>query len=195
MVASGTTRADASIPRTTFAAAGCLLISLATLPIWGGFGLAITDLGLADDHVAIAVIVGALAVPIALFQVLVTARGFAFSILEVVAHLSASSGPYLVRWFLSQPTEGAKGQRFFEEWSDLLALTPLLALAIVGATRVPLRQLCYATMIAAAPIYLGVALSDFIGGSGVKSIIWPARVWSEFSRKQETADRSHGGGT
>lgn len=188
VVASSASRADTSALRTTIAAAGCLFILLVTTPIWAAMGLAITDFGLARNHFAIAIIFGVLAVPTALFQVLAMGRGIALATLEFLAHLIAAGGPFLVRWLLSQPTEGTMGERLFEEWPDLLALTPFVALAVARATSVPLRQLCYAPMIAAAPIYVGIALSDFIGGSGLKSMVWPARVWSEFTNTKERAD-------
>jgi hypothetical protein len=85
VVATGVTRPDASALRTTIAAIGCLLIPFVafalSLPLL--FGLGESDSG---NDLAAGIGCGVLALPTAAFQVLVTRRRIAVSILEFLSH-------------------------------------------------------------------------------------------------------------
>jgi len=184
VVATGVTRSDASALRTTIAAIGCLLIPFVTfalsLPLL--FGLGESDSG---NDLAAGIGCGVLALPTAAFQVLVTRRRIAVSILEFLSHPGTTGGAVLVGWFLSQPSGHPIAERIFAGWPILLALTPFVALAVVGATAVPLRRLASACVLAAIPIYFGMTILDIKDGRGAEAVLWPARVWRDFINVDE----------
>jgi hypothetical protein len=177
VVATGVTRADASTRRMAIAAAGCLLIPFVTL--WLSLPL-LFAVGENGNDLAAGISYGVLALPTAAFQVLVTRRRIAVSILEFLSHPCTTGGAFLVSWVLSRSLEEPIADRIFEEWPILLALTPFVALAIVGATAVPLSRLAWACVLAAIPIYSGMTILDIKDGRGAEAALWPVRVWSDF---------------
>ena len=182
VVTTGVTRADASTLRTAIAAAGCLLIPFVTL--WLSLPL-LFAVGENGNDLAAGISFGVLALPTAAFQVLVTRRRIAVSILEFLSHPCTTGGAILVTWVLSQPLGDPIADRIFGGWPILLALAPFVALAVVGATAVPLRRLASACVLAAIPIYSGMTILDIKDGRGAAAALWPARVWSEFISDDE----------
>jgi hypothetical protein len=177
VAATGVTRADASTLRTTIAAVGCLLIPFVTLALSLPLLFAVGESG---SDLAVGMYCGLLALPTATFQVLVTRRRIAVSTLEFLLHPCATAGAFLVSWGLSQPPGDRIADRIFEGWPILLALAPFVALAILGATAVPLRRLAWACVLAATPIYSGMTILDIKHGRDAEAALWPARVWSDF---------------
>jgi hypothetical protein len=179
VVATGVTRADTSALRAAIAAIGCLLIPFVmfalSLPLLFALGESSNGYDLAAG-----IGFGVLALPTAAFQVLVTRRRVAVSILEFLSHPGVTGGTVVVGWFLSWPPTGPIAEQVFAGWPILLALTPFVALAIVGATAVPLRRLASACVLAAIPIYFGMTIFDIKDGRGAEAALWPARVWREF---------------
>jgi hypothetical protein len=182
VVATGLTRADASTLRTTIAAVGCLLIPFATLALSLPLLFAI---GESSNDPAVAIVCAVLALPTATFQVLVTRRRIAVSIVEFLSHPFATGGAVLVSGVLSLPPEQGIADRIFQAWPILLALAPFVALAVVGASAVPLRRLALACVVAAIPIYAAMTILDIKSGRGVEAALWPARVWSDFISDSE----------
>jgi hypothetical protein len=178
VVATGVTRADRSALRAAIAAIGCLVIPFATLALFLPllFALGESDAGALAEGFAVAV----LALPTAAFQVLVTRRRIAVSVLEFLSHPCAAGGAFLLTRVLSLPTGNEMADRIFQAWPILLALAPFVALAIVGASAVPLRRLAGACVLAAIPIYAGMTMWDIKDGGGAAAVLWPARVWSDF---------------
>ena len=148
----GVTRADASALRATVAAIGCLLIPFVTFALSLPLLFALGESG-SGNNLAAGIGFGVLALPTAAFQVLVTRRKIAVSILEFLSHPGTTGGAVLVSWFLSQPPGEPTAERIFAGWPILLVLTPFVALAVVGASAVPLRRLASACVLAAIPIY------------------------------------------
>jgi hypothetical protein len=175
VVATGVTRADATTLRTAIAAVGCLLIPFVTLWVSSPLLFAVGENSNGNDP-ATSIVFGVLALPTAAFQVLVTRRRIAVSILEFLSHPCTMGGAFLVSLVLSQRL----GERIFDGWPILLALTPFVALAIVGATVVPLWRLASACLLAAIPIYFGMTILDIKDGRGAEAALWPVRVWSDF---------------
>lgn len=179
VVATGVTRADASALRATVAAIGCLLIPFVTFALSLPLLFALGESG-SGNNLAAGIGFGVLALPTAAFQVLVTRRKIAVSILEFLSHPGTTGGAVLVSWFLSQPPGEPIAERIFAGWPILLVLTPFVALAVVGASAVPLRRLASACVLAAIPIYFGMTIFDIKDGRGAEAALWPARVWRDF---------------
>ena len=185
VAASGLTRTDISTQRTAVAAVGCLLIPFATLAPLAPLAMAVTDFGIEGNYLILGIGFSVLALPTAVFQVLVTGRRTAVAILEILSHQSAMGGVILINGILSRPPVDAIGDRVFVEWPILLALTPFVAMAFVGATAVPLRRLTSACVLVAFPIYLYMSIFEVQDGDGAKAPLWPTRVWSDFLSTKE----------
>jgi hypothetical protein len=179
VVATGVTRADASVLRATVAAIGCLLIPFVTFALSLPLLFALGESG-SGNNLAAGIAFGVLALPTAAFQVLVTPRKIAVSILAFLSHPGTTGGAVLVSWFRSQPPGEPIAERIFAGWPILLVLTPFVALAVVGASAVPLRRLASACVLAAIPIYFGMTILDIKDGRGAEAALWPARVWRDF---------------
>ena len=177
VVATGVTRADASMLRTIIAAAGCLLIPFATQALSLPLLFAIGENG---NNLDFGVACSVLALPTAAFQVLVTRRRIAVSMLEFLSHPCATGGAFLISWALSLPPKEGLADGIFQGWPILLALAPFVALATVGATAVALWQVVSACVLAAIPIYSSMTILDVRDSRGAEAALWPARVWSDF---------------
>lgn len=185
VVATGVTRADASGVRTVIAAIGCLLIPFATLALAAPLLLFRSAQGI---DLALGVVYGVLALPTAAFQVLVMGRTRPFAVLEFLSHPCATVGSFLVGSLLP-PLKHLDGERIFEAWPILLALTPFVALAVARTTAVPLWRLACACVAAAIPIYAGMMVLDARDGHGANAALWPVRVWTDFIGTRERLAR------
>lgn len=182
VLATGVTRADASMPRTATAAVGCLVIPFVTFKLSLPLLFAIGENG---SYLAGGIAFGVLALPTAAFQVLVTRRGITVSLLEFFSYVCATAGTFLVRWILSWPLGDPDADRIFGDWPFLLTLAPFVALAASQATVVPSWRSAWACLLAAIPIYSAMAILDIKDRRGVEAALWPARVWSDFISTNE----------
>jgi hypothetical protein len=170
--------------RSTIAAIGCLLIPFVTFALSLPLLFALGESGSGND-LAAGIGCGVLSLPTAAFQVLVTRRRIGISILEFLSHPGATGGAVLISRFLSLPPGEPIAERIFAGWPILLALTPFVALAVVGASGVPLRRLASACVLAAIPIYFGMTIFDIKDGRGAEAALWPALVWHDFTSVSE----------